>query len=263
MGRADAGIWSSITSAGPIPASLACRGSERLPPRRRPSSPAGGARLVDTILADVSSNCLHPDGRWQRSPTDARVDAALLLPVIRGVLPVGDPRNVSTIETIEKELVREDYVYRFRPDARPLGQAEGSFLLCGFLMALTKHRQGDRVTARAQFERNRSASGTSGLLAEEFDVEQRQLRETSPRRSSTLSYSNAAGCSQTTATPARCHSADPPEATNRSLEPESPQSEVPKSEATESEVPESEPVTLGTSEARHEPMGQSEERNGI
>ena len=40
---------------------------------------------------------LHPSGRWQRSPTDARVDAALLLPAIRGALPADDPRSLATL----------------------------------------------------------------------------------------------------------------------------------------------------------------------
>ena len=45
-------------------------------------------------------------------------------------------------------LTIDGYAYRFRHDERPLGQAEGSFTLCGFLMALATHQQGDRVDRR-------------------------------------------------------------------------------------------------------------------
>jgi alpha,alpha-trehalase len=77
--------------------------------------------------------------------------------------------------------LRDDYVYRFAHDARPLGEAEGAFLLCGFLLALALEQQGEHLTARALFERNRSAAGTPGLLAEEFDIAQRQLRGNIPQ----------------------------------------------------------------------------------
>ena len=54
-------------------------------------------------------------------------------------------------------------------------------MLCGFLMALARHQQGDPVEAARWFERNRAACGTPGLLAEEYDVTQRQLRGNLPQ----------------------------------------------------------------------------------
>jgi GH15 family glucan-1,4-alpha-glucosidase len=137
--------------------------------------------LADTILADVGADGVHPDGRWQRAPGDGRVDASLLLPIVRGFIPITDPRSIATIAAVEAELLEGEYVYRFRQDARPLGEAEGAFLLCGFVLALAKHLRGEVLEARALFERNRSASGTPGLLAEEFDVQQRQLRGNLPQ----------------------------------------------------------------------------------
>jgi GH15 family glucan-1,4-alpha-glucosidase len=52
-------------------------------------------------------------------------------------------------------------------------------LLCGFILSLAK--QGDTVGAVQWFERNRTACGPAGLLAEEFDVQQRQLRGNLPQ----------------------------------------------------------------------------------
>lgn len=45
----------------------------------------------------------------------------------------------------------------FRHDQRPLGEAEGAFLLCGFMMALAEHQQGHTAHAPRLFERNRAA----------------------------------------------------------------------------------------------------------
>src|SRR6185437_14421243 len=137
--------------------------------------------LADAILADVSTDCLHEDGRWQRAPGDTRIDASLLLPGIRGALSPSDPRSLATVRAVVAELLCEEFVYRFAHDARPLGEAEGSFLLCGFLLALALDQQGEHLEARSLFERNRSSCGTPGLFAEEFDVTQRQLRGNLPQ----------------------------------------------------------------------------------
>ena len=48
-------------------------------------------------------------------------------------------------------------------------------------MALAHWQQGDPVTGARWFERNRAACGPPGLLAEEFDVRQRQLRGNLPQ----------------------------------------------------------------------------------
>jgi hypothetical protein len=64
--------------------------------------------LADTIQASLG-DCVHPTGRWQRSPGDSRVDAALLLPVIRGALPADDPRAESSnrvVLTVVSGLLR-------------------------------------------------------------------------------------------------------------------------------------------------------------
>ncbi|MGH8889134.1 MAG: glycoside hydrolase family 15 protein [Acidothermaceae bacterium] len=137
--------------------------------------------LADAILAETAASATHPSGRWQRAPGDDRVDAALLLPGIRGALPAGDPRTAATLSAVRDELSREGYVYRFRQDDTPLGDAEGAFLLCGFVTALAAHQQGDTVTATRYFERNRAACGPPGLYSEEYDVAQRQLRGNLPQ----------------------------------------------------------------------------------
>ena len=136
--------------------------------------------LADTIAASLS-DAVHPSGRWQRAPDDERVDAALLMPMIRGGFAADDPRNLATVEAVRRELAADGYVYRFRHDGRPLDQAEGAFLLCGFWMALVEHACGNPVAAAHWFERNRSACGPAALYTEEYDVHQRQLRGNMPQ----------------------------------------------------------------------------------
>jgi alpha,alpha-trehalase len=105
----------------------------------------------------------------------------LLLAAIRGAVPAEDPRSQATLDAVEAELTEDGYCYRFQAGELPLGDAEGAFLLCGFWMALAHAQAGDRTRAVSWFERTRAACGPPGLLAEEFDVRQRQLRGNLPQ----------------------------------------------------------------------------------
>lgn len=137
--------------------------------------------LADTVLADVAADCVHPTGRWQRSPTDHRVDTALLLSGIRGATPADDPRQLATLAAVRDELTEDGFVYRFRHDQRPLHEAEGAFLFCGFVTALAAAQQGEDTAALRAFERNRTACGPPALLSEEYDVIEHQLRGNLPQ----------------------------------------------------------------------------------
>ncbi|MGW6502332.1 glycoside hydrolase family 15 protein [Nonomuraea angiospora] len=133
------------------------------------------------MVAETAAHATHPSGRWQRTPDDPRLDGALLLPAIRGAVPAGDPRSRRTLDAYLAALTEDGYAYRFRHDDRPLGETEGAFLLCGFLVALATHQQGDVPAALRWFERNRAACGPAGLLSEEYDVTQRRLRGNLPQ----------------------------------------------------------------------------------
>jgi GH15 family glucan-1,4-alpha-glucosidase len=88
---------------------------------------------------------------------------------------------VATLQAVLRDLVSEGYVYRYAVDGRPLGDVEGAFLMCGFLLTLAQLSAGDVVDAFRWFERQRSACGPPGLFTEEFHVQQRQLRGNLPQ----------------------------------------------------------------------------------
>ena len=180
--EADAGIWELRPQRWTHSRLMCAAGLRAIAERRGAGALAARCvALADTITADTAQHGLHPTGRWQRAVDDARPDASLLLPAIRGAVPAHDPRTLATLRAVEAELTEDGYCYRYRPDERPLGRAEGAFLLCGFLMALAWEQQGDIVRATRWFERNRAACGPPGLCSEEFDVQQRQLRGNLPQ----------------------------------------------------------------------------------
>ena len=178
----DAGIW-ELDNRHWTHSRLACVAGLRAVAALSSTGTGFGdcAALADAIMAETARTCAHPDGYWQRAPDDPRPDAALLLPPVRGAVPAADPRTVATLRAVRDQLVRDEYVYRFRHDQRPLGDPEGAFLLCGFIMALAEHQQGHELAAIRYFERNRAACGPPGLLSEEYDVTQRQLRGNLPQ----------------------------------------------------------------------------------
>lgn len=138
-------------------------------------------RLADQVLAETERRGTHPTGRWQRAPGDARVDASLLIGGLRGATRPDDPRALATLAAVQTELGADGYVYRYRPDERPLGEAEGAFLLCSHWTALAEAMAGQHVAGARRLERALASGGTAGLYSEEYDTTERQLRGNLPQ----------------------------------------------------------------------------------
>ncbi|WP_310723364.1 glycoside hydrolase family 15 protein [Streptomyces sp. N2A] len=178
----DAGVW-ELSPRRWTHSRLICAAGLRAIARAKvsPTRSAEWLALADRLVSAATAECLHPSGRWQRSPDDPGLDGALLFPPLRGALPADDPRTVATLRAYVGKLSQDHFAYRFRHDDRPLEEAEGAFLLCGFATALAEHQQGNEVAAHRWFERNRTACGPPGLFSEEYDVIQRQMRGNLPQ----------------------------------------------------------------------------------
>jgi GH15 family glucan-1,4-alpha-glucosidase len=180
--RPDAGIWELDNRPWTHSRLTAAAGLRAIAGVAPASTPIGDwLALADKITAETTASSLHPDGHWQRSPDDERLDAALLIPGLRGAIPADDPRTTTTLRAYLRELTGDGYAYRFRHSPRPLYEAEGSFLLCGFLTALALHHHGEPVEARAWYERTHSACGPAQLFSEEYDPHQHQMRGNVPQ----------------------------------------------------------------------------------
>jgi GH15 family glucan-1,4-alpha-glucosidase len=107
------------------------------------------------------------------------LDASLLLMPLAGFLPATDERVRSTIEAIERELMQDGFVLRYRPQEKGvdgLPGGEGVFLPCSFWLADCWHLLGRKKEARELFGRLLDVRNDLGLLSEEYDPrEKRQL----------------------------------------------------------------------------------------
>jgi GH15 family glucan-1,4-alpha-glucosidase len=109
-----------------------------------------------------------------------RLDASLLLIPLVGFLPATDPRVAGTVEAIERELMREGFVERYRADEENIGvdglpPGEGVFLPCSFWLAAVRAQQGRNEEAFELFERLLSLRNDLGLISEEYDPQAKRL----------------------------------------------------------------------------------------
>jgi GH15 family glucan-1,4-alpha-glucosidase len=108
---------------------------------------------------------------FMQYPGSPTVDAsALLMPLIRFISPK-DPKWLSTLKCIEKELVSDSLVYRYRPDlAAPDGfvSKEGTFTMCTFWYVECLSRSGQLEKARLYFEKMLGYANHLGLYSEQL-----------------------------------------------------------------------------------------------
>ena len=106
----------------------------------------------------------------------SELDASLLLIPLVGFLPADDPRVRGTIAAVERELMVDGLVLRYRTKAGVDGlpPGEGVFLPCSFWLANNYKLQHRDAEARALFERLLSLRNDVGLLAEEYDPQARR-----------------------------------------------------------------------------------------
>jgi glucoamylase len=105
------------------------------------------------------------------------LDASLLLLPLVGFLPSDDPRILGTVAAVERDLMHDGLVLRYRTEGSVDGlpPGEGVFLACSFWLADNMILQGRHDEARALFERLLALRNDVGLLSEEYDPRARRL----------------------------------------------------------------------------------------
>jgi GH15 family glucan-1,4-alpha-glucosidase len=106
----------------------------------------------------------------QRKGSDALDASCLLMPLVRFVSAT-DPRWLSTLAAVRRDLVSDALVHRYRhAEAPPDGMTgeEGTFSMCSFWYAECLSRAGDLEAARLVFEKMLGYANHLGLYAEEI-----------------------------------------------------------------------------------------------
>ncbi|WP_047288051.1 glycoside hydrolase family 15 protein [Pseudomonas protegens] len=162
------------------------------------SLPAPFARWDQTrqaIYDDIWSRFWNQErGHFVQHIGSTALDGSMLLmPLVRFV-SAKDPRWLATLDAIEKSLVRDGMVYRYRNDDSQidgLAGTEGAFAACSFWYVECLARAGRLEQAHLEFEQLLRYANPLGLYAEEFDSHGRHLGNT-PQALSHLALISAA-----------------------------------------------------------------------
>lgn len=123
------------------------------------------------------------------------VDAALLLIPRTGFLPWDDPRVVGTVSTVERDLDRDGFLLRYRPELEQvdgIAEPEATFVACSFWLADALYGAGRVQDAHKLFDRLLSVRNDVGLFAEEYDPRARRQLGNVPQAFSHVALVNTA-----------------------------------------------------------------------
>ena len=123
------------------------------------------------------------------------MDASILMLPLVGFLPPHDERVLGTIAAVERELLEDGLVLRYRPNEEKvdgLPGSEGVFLPCSFWLADCLHLTGRKKDARMLFERLLDLRNDVGLLSEEYSPQKKRLLGNFPQAFSHVALVNTA-----------------------------------------------------------------------
>jgi GH15 family glucan-1,4-alpha-glucosidase len=173
----------------------------------------------DEIHREVCEHGFDPEiGSFTQSYGSPELDASLLLLPLVGFLPASDPRIRGTIEAVERDLLQDGFVLRYRtheaeagsaagiadgarpedraPDGAPgvdgLPPGEGVFLPCSFWLVDCYELLGRHDDAHDLFGRLVGLANDLGLLAEEYDPRAGRLLGNFPQAFTHLALVNTA-----------------------------------------------------------------------
>jgi GH15 family glucan-1,4-alpha-glucosidase len=153
-----------------------------------PGPAARWRRLRDQIHREITRHGYNRDrGAFTQYYGADTLDAAVLLMADVGFLPPDDPRLISTVDTIARELTTGGLVRRYQLGADGqsavdgLPGSEGAFLACSFWLADALHTTGRHDDAVELFERLLGLRNDLGLLSEEYDPRYGRLVGNTPQ----------------------------------------------------------------------------------
>jgi GH15 family glucan-1,4-alpha-glucosidase len=150
--------------------------------------------LRDTIKRAVLERGFNAEANTFTQHDDTtEVDAALLMIPIVGFLPGDDSRMLGTLAAIERDLLRDGLVLRYRTEAVADGVAgdENPFVACGFWLASAYALAGRLDDAHAHLQRMLALLNDVDLISEEYDPTHHRMAGNFPQALSHLALVGA------------------------------------------------------------------------
>jgi GH15 family glucan-1,4-alpha-glucosidase len=113
------------------------------------------------------------------------LDASVLLMEPYGFIPAKDPKYISTVHAIERELSNEGLLYRYK-NQDDFGLPSSSFTICTFWFINSLFKIGEEQKAKKMFDKLLSYSNHLGLFSEDIDFKTKRLLGNFPQAYSHL-----------------------------------------------------------------------------
>ncbi|MBC7769636.1 MAG: glycoside hydrolase family 15 protein [Phycisphaerales bacterium] len=174
--KPDAGLWEFRTREAPhtYSAIMCWAACDRLANAARQLGAEDRSqhwrKRADAMRRRIEKEAWNSDlGRFAATLGGAEMDASLLQALDTRFLAPDDPRFLATLEHLERDLRRGDYVLRYA-DEDDFGRPETAFNFCTFWLIEALHLVGRRDEARTLFEHMLERRTRAGLLSEDCDL---------------------------------------------------------------------------------------------
>ncbi len=142
--------------------------------------------LEKEIREDIHANAWNADvNAFVQSYGSNDLDASVLLMESYGFIEAKDPKYVSTVKAIEKELSNDGLLYRYKNED-DFGLPSSSFTICTFWFINSLFKIGEEEKALALFNKLLGYSNHLGLFSEDIDFKTKRLLGNFPQAYSHL-----------------------------------------------------------------------------
>ena len=142
--------------------------------------------LEQEIKQDILDNAWNPDvNAFTQSYGSPDMDASVLLMESYGFIHAKDPKFVSTVKAIEKELSNDGLLYRYKNED-DFGLPSSSFTICTFWFINSLFKIGEEEKAMKHFDKLLTYSNHLGLFSEDIDFKTKRLLGNFPQAYSHL-----------------------------------------------------------------------------
>jgi GH15 family glucan-1,4-alpha-glucosidase len=142
--------------------------------------------LEQEIKKDIMDKAWNDEVQaFTQSYGSTNLDASVLLMESYGFIPARDPKFVSTVKAIEKDLSNDGLLYRYKNED-DFGLPSSSFTICTFWFINSLFKIGEEEKAQELFDRVLSYSNHLGLFSEDIDFKTKRLLGNFPQAYSHL-----------------------------------------------------------------------------
>jgi GH15 family glucan-1,4-alpha-glucosidase len=142
--------------------------------------------LREEIHNDIMNNAWNKEKQaFTQSYQSEHLDASVLLMEYYGFIEGKDPKYVKTVKAIEKELMHEGLLYRYKNED-DFGLPSSSFTVCTFWFINSLYKIGEEENAKMLFDKLLGYSNHLGLFSEDIDFSSKRLLGNFPQAYSHL-----------------------------------------------------------------------------